>query len=628
MLAKPTLLESNPDQDNFVDELKPGTTLLRGQYTIDRFLNAGGFGMTYLARDSLDRKVVIKECFPGAFCRRSRSIVQARSRAHQNEFASIVRLFVQEARSLAKLNHRNIVGVHQVFEDNSTAYMALDYIEGRDLFQIIEDETTTLSHAQVETILRALLGAVAFIHGQGMLHRDISPDNILITPDQQPVLIDFGAAREQVSQQSRALSALRVVKDGYSPQEFYVAGSNQNASSDLYALAASFYHLMSGELPPNAQVRLAAIASGEPDPYEKLAGRITGYDARFLISLDQALMVLPKDRIQSADDWVAILDGTENPALSPQATTMPSAADTAPGTAKAKVPLIVGAVAGLALVAWAGLALISPGPLQSAETPDISVPAAVASVSLPTTPTAPIAALPAVTSARPVQDAAMPDFAFPTEPAVIAAAASGPDVAIDAIVLGNPASAIPFRTEQLVLLPFDASEPRSNIIAEVADDAPDWVAQGLIVAEVNGTAINAIEDIAAVLNDQIASADSEQVTVSFGMRNPATDDQLEGSAVLPVVQRLSLATGHRFESHLSDGTWRTVVTDIPAAGTGDLQIGDVLTSYIPTAAVLDRRESLADLLASDVIQDTDSLIFAVQRDGSMWVASLDHSIKD
>ncbi|MDA1154337.1 MAG: protein kinase, partial [Proteobacteria bacterium] len=170
-MAKPLMQDNADDKDSFVDELKPGTKLLHGQYVIDSFLNAGGFGITYLARDSLDRKIVIKECFPGAFCRRSRYIVQARSRAHQNELKSIVRLFVQEARSLAKLSHPNIVGVHQVFEDNDTAYMALDFVEGRDLLDTIEDPKNGLTPAQIKALLKDLLGAVGFIHDQGILHR-------------------------------------------------------------------------------------------------------------------------------------------------------------------------------------------------------------------------------------------------------------------------------------------------------------------------------------------------------------------------------------------------------------------------------------------------------------------------
>ncbi len=303
-------LKDEMEGDNaFADELEPGAELMHGQYKIESFLNAGGFGITYSARDSLDRRVVIKECFPGAFCRRSTALVTARSRAHQNELASIVRLFVQEARSLSKLTHPNIVGVHQVFEENNTAYMALDFIEGRDLLQIIEEDEEKLSPERVESILRKVLDAVGFVHDQNVLHRDISPDNILLNAAGEPVLIDFGAAREEATKQSRVLSALRVVKDGYSPQEFYITGSEQGPYSDLYALGATFYHLITGDLPPNSQARLSSVASGEQDSYERLEGRFAEYSPNLLKSIDKALAILPKDRIGSASDWLDIMDG-------------------------------------------------------------------------------------------------------------------------------------------------------------------------------------------------------------------------------------------------------------------------------------------------------------------------------
>ncbi len=333
-LANIAANEAEPDV--LPDELAPGTELMHGQYVIDTFLNAGGFGITYRARDSLDRKIVIKECFPGAFCRRSRAIVQARSRAHQDELASIVRLFVQEARSLSKLQHPNIVGVHQVFEENDTAYMALDFIEGRDLLEIAEDPDTTLAPDLVVSILRDLLGAIGFVHQKGMLHRDISPDNILIDQDMRPVLIDFGAARQQATKQSRVLSALRVVKDGYSPQEFYISGSDQGAYSDLYALGASFYHLIDGEVPPNSQARLNALAMGEIDPYRPLRGNIAGYDDAFLAAIDKALCVLPKKRVQSAEEWLSLMDGTAVPA-EPVASAL---TQVAPGSKGSGTPLL------------------------------------------------------------------------------------------------------------------------------------------------------------------------------------------------------------------------------------------------------------------------------------------------
>ncbi len=325
------LPEDNGDDlpESFVDELKPGTKLLQGQYTVLEFLNSGGFGITYLAKDSLDRTVVIKECFPGSFCRRSETIVRARSRAHHGDFRSVVRLFVQEARSLSKLIHPNIVGVHQVFEDNDTAYMAIDYIDGRDMLDIIEDESITFTPEQVVGYLRKMLEAVAFIHKSNVLHRDISPDNILLNSEGEPILIDFGAAREQASKASRALSALRVVKDGYSPQEFYITGSTQSPSSDLYALAASFYHMITGETPPDSQRRLAGIADQTGDPYVPLSGRFEGYPVGFLESIDKAISVLPKDRIASAEDWLRMMDEGERVQEATTATTRSAEIETA-----------------------------------------------------------------------------------------------------------------------------------------------------------------------------------------------------------------------------------------------------------------------------------------------------------
>jgi tRNA A-37 threonylcarbamoyl transferase component Bud32 len=292
------------DLDDLVDELQPGTKLLKGQYTITRFINSGGFGITYLAKDSLDRNVVIKECFPSSFCRRSKALVAARSRAHTAELRSVVQLFVREARNLSKIVHPNIVAVHQVFEDNGTAYMAIDFIDGLDLQQIIDGQGRQPSPPEVVSMTEKLLHAVGFIHDNDMLHRDISPDNVLIDKNGEPVLIDFGAAREQASQKSRAMSALRVVKDGYSPQEFYIAGSEQGPWSDLYALGATLYHLICGEAPVNGQARLAALAEDRPDPFVPLAGRIPGYPPGFLEAIDRALATLPKQRVQSAREWL------------------------------------------------------------------------------------------------------------------------------------------------------------------------------------------------------------------------------------------------------------------------------------------------------------------------------------
>lgn len=294
--------------DSFADALKPGTELLHGQFRIEKFLNAGGFGMTYLARDSLDRIVVIKECFPSSMCCRNDGNVMARSRQHQAEFDAVVKHFGAEARRLSKLQHNNIVGIHQVFEDNMTAYMALDFVRGRDLLDTIEDTRMKLHPRDVKDILLKCLEAVHYIHTNDVLHRDISPDNILIDGKGNPVLIDFGAAKEEATRASRALSALHVVKDGYSPHEFYIAGSTQDASSDIYSLGATFYHVLTGIAPPDSQARVSAIAADRPDPYIPVSGKFAQFEDAFLHAIDKALSVFPPDRIQTAREWIELVD--------------------------------------------------------------------------------------------------------------------------------------------------------------------------------------------------------------------------------------------------------------------------------------------------------------------------------
>lgn len=294
--------------DTYGDELPAGAQLCGGQYTIERYLNAGGFGITYLARDSLNRQVVIKECFPGAMCCRTSGTVRLRAAGNEDEFTEIIRLFEKEARALAELRHPYIVGVHQIFLDNGTAYMAMDYVPGKNLLEIIETEPDRLSPEDVRQLLIKCLDAVGYIHEHDILHRDISPDNILIDADNNPVLIDFGAARESATRVSRVLSKVLTVKDGYSPQEFYLQGSTQSYSSDLYALAATFYHLVSREAPPSSHLRMAAAARKGPDPLQLLANDIEGYDSYFLEAVNDCLSIFPKDRLPSAAIWRDIVD--------------------------------------------------------------------------------------------------------------------------------------------------------------------------------------------------------------------------------------------------------------------------------------------------------------------------------
>ena len=308
------IIDGPADPGPYLDALAIGTTFQNGQFAITGHLSSGGFGITYLATDTtLDRKVVIKECFPEAYGRRVGSEVHPKSANQAEQYQTTVNMFMREARAIAALRHPGIVGVHRVFEENNTAYMALDLIDGQELI----DHIDRLTPADVQSLLYKVLVAVDVIHTADLLHRDISPDNILIDRHGDPVLIDFGAARDKASTKTRAVSNLLVVKDGFSPAEFYISGGRQTPASDLYALAATFYFVITGKPPVDSQTRMAEVAEGKPDPCPTLEGRFPDYPATFLRSIDTAMKILARDRIASVTDWLDCL-GTARPATQPR----------------------------------------------------------------------------------------------------------------------------------------------------------------------------------------------------------------------------------------------------------------------------------------------------------------------
>ena len=292
------------------DEMQVGTQLLNGQYLIESQLQRGGFGITYVAQDSLERRVVIKECFPAEICTRYGGDVYAAESDLDVQFSAIKRQFVREARRLAKLKHPHIVAVHQVFEENNTAYMALDQVIGEDLLTVQQDQPERLTNDFLAAALSQSLEAIRYTHEHGVLHRDISPDNILVDDSGHLTLIDFGAAREHSVHANRALSALIAVKDGYSPHEFYLPDVMHDFSSDLYSLGATFYHLVTGTPPPNSQLRLSAISAKAADPYVPLASGEWNIDYNILATIDRALEILQENRFQCAGNWIADLEST------------------------------------------------------------------------------------------------------------------------------------------------------------------------------------------------------------------------------------------------------------------------------------------------------------------------------
>lgn len=329
-------------------ELPAGWTLLEGQYEIVRLIASGGFGITYLARDTLGRDVAVKECFPLGLAQRAAAshTVSATSAGTSEHFETARAQFLREARMLAALRHPNVVHVQTLFEENGTAYMAMDFIHGRDLHEEISGAEGGIAPARVLDLARDLLGALDYVHAQSILHRDIKPQNIRIDNFGMPMLIDFGAARAETQARSRMAGTFRVVTDGYSPHEFYVAGAKQGPHSDLYALAATLHHVITGKAPIAADERASAMATGQPDPYAPIAEAYPAFNAHLLHLIDRALRMVPGERPVNAAAWLTALTDTQPTGVAPVSAAPPTRSRLVPGLALGAV-LMGGVGAGI-----------------------------------------------------------------------------------------------------------------------------------------------------------------------------------------------------------------------------------------------------------------------------------------
>ena len=263
--------------------------------------------MTYLARDvSLDAWRAVKEYLPrGCGIRRRDGIVGPRSEADAEDYQWGRAQFLEEARRLALFDHRYIVRVYRVFEARGTAYLVMEYVNGRSLKAEIEIGGV-LSDAVVRTILLAITESLAAVHNAGLLHRDIKPDNVMLRPDGTPVLIDFGAAR-QMMRKSRSLRA--VVSDGYAPIEQYSEHpEKQGPWTDIYALGAVAYVALTGQVPAKAPDRLRA------DPLPPVGDAASRpVDAGLAAAVDASLAVDEPARPQSIAQWREMLLGAVTP---------------------------------------------------------------------------------------------------------------------------------------------------------------------------------------------------------------------------------------------------------------------------------------------------------------------------
>ena len=224
------------------------------EFEIVAVLGHGGFGITYLAMDALlEERVALKEFFPNDLAVRvNDATVRAKSGADQPEFQSGLKTFLEEARIIARFRHRNIVHVRRFFELHGTGYIVQDYEAGQTLSERLKDGP--IDETDLRGILNGILDGLEAVHERAILHRDLKPDNIILRLDGSPVLIDFGAARDFASRQSRSVTA--IAAGSYTSPEQWGAGGQQGPWSDLYSLGAIAYRCVTGTSPPVSLQRL------------------------------------------------------------------------------------------------------------------------------------------------------------------------------------------------------------------------------------------------------------------------------------------------------------------------------------------------------------------------------------
>lgn len=291
-----------------------------GHYRILRKLGQGGFGITYLAQNQhTGEYVVVKENLPTFYAVRDQatwSIMPYDVEDAAANYSHTLQRFVEEAKLLARLRHPNIVRVSEAFEALGTAYYVMPYINGQELHKAAPSVVT---EQWLLPILSTLLNTLAYLHSQNLLHRDLKPGNILLQADGSPMLIDFGTARALYSERSVTM----VGTPGYTPIEQISARGNCGAWTDLYALGATCYRVITGEMPPDANARLAE----EEDAYHPLAARrelVGRFSPVLLKSIDKALSLRAKNRWQCAEEWLQALQLPPIP-YSPQLPPIPQA---------------------------------------------------------------------------------------------------------------------------------------------------------------------------------------------------------------------------------------------------------------------------------------------------------------
>ena len=276
----------------------PMGTILAGKYLVGRVLGQGGFGITYVGWDiALERKVAIKEYYPSGQVSRnpgSRGLTWYTSVQSQQAKRNGMEMFLKEARKMSKLDDiPNVVRVRELFQENETAYIVMDFVEGETLKARLE-KTGPLTWAQAKNIFLPAIQAMEQVHQAGLVHRDISPDNLMLTPDGKVKILDLGAAKDLSA--NNGASSMQVAKGGFSPFEQYTQRGSSGPWTDVYAMAATVYYTLTGKLPPVATDRVVEDTISWDEPGLKVLS------AQALEALQKAMVISAKNRMQSMEE--------------------------------------------------------------------------------------------------------------------------------------------------------------------------------------------------------------------------------------------------------------------------------------------------------------------------------------
>lgn len=285
--------------------LAEGSELQTGKYVIKRVLGQGGFGITYLAEHTmLDIQVAIKEFFPKSFCYREedKKNITLGTSGNRELVDRFKAKFIKEARNITKFKHHGIVRIQDVFEENSTAYYVMDFIEGHSLSTIFE-ECDRIEISKATEWIKKIGDALSYIHSKNINHLDIKPANIMLDDRDNPILIDFGLAKQYDTAGEETSTTPVGISHGYAPPEQYRKGGVNSFSpqTDIYSLGATFYKLVTGITPPEAM--------------ELLDSELTFpsfIDSKTIKAITTAMSVSKQSRPSSVEAFLKLLDNDDS----------------------------------------------------------------------------------------------------------------------------------------------------------------------------------------------------------------------------------------------------------------------------------------------------------------------------